>query len=163
MLPSRRPRQQFPGVPPAQRSTIKTGASSTRMTELTSTQQQVLVLLANGRTTESAAKEVGADRNTVSYWRRTLPEFQKAFAIAQYEQTLYWREQLQQLGTLAILCIKEAMIEKSGSRNLRAAAASSSTELSRWHWNNPLQSCVPAETYLNCIRFFRKSIQLTYI
>ncbi len=73
------------------------------MTELTSTQQQVLVLLANGRTTESAAKEVGADRNTVSDWRRTLPEFQKAFAIAQYEQTLYWREQLQQLGTLAII------------------------------------------------------------
>ncbi len=91
------------------------------MTELTSTQQQVLVLLANGRTTESAAKEVGADRNTVSDWRRTLPEFQRSFAIAQYEQTLYWREQLQQLGTLAIMCIKEAMVEKSGSRNLRAA------------------------------------------
>jgi hypothetical protein len=91
------------------------------MTELTSTQQQVLVLLANGSTMTAAAKEAGADRNTVSDWRRTIPEFQKSFAVAQYEQTLYWREQLQSLGTLAITCIKQAMMDNSGNLNLRAA------------------------------------------
>jgi hypothetical protein len=91
------------------------------MTELTSTQQQVLVSLANGSTMTAAAKEVGADRNTVSDWRRTIPEFRKSFAVAQYEQALYWREQLQSLGTLAITCLKQAMMDNSGNLNLRAA------------------------------------------
>ncbi len=55
----------------------------------------------------AAAKEVGADRNTVR--------------LAQCEQTLYGREQLQSLGTLAITCLKQAMMDTSDNLNLRAA------------------------------------------
>jgi len=78
---------------------------------LTTQQQHVLALLAQGSTVGAAAKAAGVHRNTVSNWRRAgSPEFRNAWQSAQVEQAAYWRDQIQVLGDVAvasILCILE--------------------------------------------------------
>jgi transposase-like protein len=78
---------------------------------LTTQQQHVLALLAQGSTVGAAAKAAGVHRNTVSNWRRAgSPEFRNAWQSAQVEQAAYWRDQIQVLGNVAvasILCILE--------------------------------------------------------
>lgn len=54
---------------------------------LSSQQQHVLMLLAQGTSVADAAAAVGIHRNTVSSWRRTgSPEFRKAWQTAQSGQ-----------------------------------------------------------------------------
>ena len=83
------------------------------MTEpiLSTQQQHVLALLAQGSTVGAAAKAAGVHRNTVSNWRRAgSPEFRNAWQSAQVEQAAYWRDQIQVLGDVAvtsILCVLE--------------------------------------------------------
>jgi hypothetical protein len=93
------------------------------MIQLTAQQEQVLTLVANGRTVTAAAKEAEVDRSTVLAWRRGSADFRESFALAQYEQTLYWREQIESLGSLAIITLRQVMMDNSPSACFRAAAA----------------------------------------
>ncbi len=93
------------------------------MLQLTAQQEQVLTLVANGSTVTAAAKEAEVDRSTVLAWRRASADFRESFAIAQYEQTLYWREQIESLGSLAIIVLRQVMMDNSPGPRFRAAAA----------------------------------------
>jgi hypothetical protein len=96
------------------------------MTEpiLTSQQQHVLALLAQGSTVGAAAKAAGVHRNTVSNWRRAgSPEFRNAWQSAQFDQAAYWRDHLQLLGELAVTSLLRVLQDPQTAPSVRLKAS----------------------------------------
>jgi transposase-like protein len=93
--------------------------SSTR----TTTQQQVLTLLAEGSTITAAAKAVGIHRNTVTNWCRTSAEFHDALNFGQFRRAVHWHEQLQELGELAIQCLRRILTDENTPPDVRLNAS----------------------------------------
>jgi transposase-like protein len=93
------------------------------MSQLTTTQEQVLTLLAQGSTVAAAAREAGIHRNTIGNWRRTYPEFQDFLAAAQFDLALYWREQLLAFGDRAIQTLDRIFSDENESSGVQLRAA----------------------------------------
>ncbi len=72
---------------------------------LTPDQQQVLALLALGKTVGAAAAEAGIHRNTIANWRRSSAPFSREFHAMHYEQALYWRDEMQAASPMAVRCL----------------------------------------------------------
>jgi hypothetical protein len=91
---------------------------------LTTQQQHVLALLAQGNTVSAAAKAAGVHRNTVSNWRRAgSPEFRNAWQSAQLDQAAFWRDHLQLLGELAVKALMNILQDPKTSPSVRLKAS----------------------------------------
>jgi hypothetical protein len=64
-------------------------------------QLAVICALSCGATATEAAEQAGVHRNTISNWRRNALPFQYAFAHAQYDRALLFREKAEALADLA--------------------------------------------------------------
>jgi hypothetical protein len=96
------------------------------MTEpiLTTQQQHVLALLAQGNTVGAAAKAAGVHRNTVSNWRRAgSSEFRNAWQSAQLDQAAYWRDHLQLLGEIAVKSLLHVLQDPKTTPSVRLKAS----------------------------------------
>jgi hypothetical protein len=96
------------------------------MTEpiLTTQQQHVLALLAQGNTIGAAAKAAGVHRNTVSNWRRSgSSEFRDAWQSAQLDQAAYWRDHLQLLGEIAVKSLLHVLQDPKTTPSVRLKAS----------------------------------------
>ena len=90
---------------------------------LSKPQIAVISALSGGANLTAAAAQAGVHRNTVNYWRRNLPPFQHAFADAQYDRAMFFRENAEQLVDLAFKTIHDFLtnLGTSGSVRLKAA------------------------------------------
>ncbi len=96
------------------------------MTEpiLTTQQQHVLALLAQGNTVGAAARAAGVHRNTVSNWRRSgSSEFRNAWQSAQLDQAAYWRDHLQLLGEIAVKSLLHVLQDSDTTPSVRLKAS----------------------------------------
>jgi hypothetical protein len=89
---------------------------------LTSTQQQVLALIAAGSTARAAADAAGVHRNTVANWL-CLSEFRQAVAQAQYDKALFFREQAESLAAEAHNAIRAMLADPAVPAGVRLKAA----------------------------------------
>jgi transposase-like protein len=83
----------------------------------------VIDALSSGATVIDAAEHAGVHRNTISNWRRNSPDFQEAFAHAQYDRALYFREKAEALADLAIQTIQAILIDPKTPPSVRLKAA----------------------------------------
>src|SRR5271154_3182831 len=90
---------------------------------LTPQQHRVITSLACGDSITQAAVAEGLHRNTIGYWRRTVPAFARELEFAQREQRQYWHEQATQLAPQAIQTIFETLTNPASSPSLRFRAA----------------------------------------
>ncbi|MCU1260637.1 MAG: Protein translocase subunit SecA [Bryobacterales bacterium] len=93
------------------------------MQPLTPTQEHVLLLLSTGSTAAAAAEAAGVHRNTIGHWRRTVPSFQQALAIAQYDRVLHWRDLAEENAAVAITTIREILADPKTPAGIRLKAA----------------------------------------
>jgi hypothetical protein len=89
---------------------------------LTSSQQQVLALIAAGSTARAAAETAGVHRNTVANWL-CLSDFRQAIAHAQYDKALFFREQAESLAADAHNAIRAMLADPAVPANVRLKAA----------------------------------------
>ena len=101
------------------------------MTDFGLSAQQIAVIcaLSSGATATAAAEQAGVHRNTVSNWRRNDLAFQHAFAHAQYDRALYFREKAEELIDLAIKSIREILADPKTPPSVRLRAALAIVEL----------------------------------
>jgi transposase-like protein len=90
---------------------------------LTPQQLAVISALSSGATTTQAAEEAGVHRNTVANWRRNEIPFQCAFAHAQYDRALYYREQAVALVDQAFATINQILADPKTPASVRLKAA----------------------------------------
>jgi preprotein translocase subunit SecA len=90
--------------------------------DLTSTQQQVLALIATGSTARAAAEAAGIHRNTVANWL-CLPEFRQAMSYAQYDKAQFYREQAESLAAESHAAIRGMLADPAVPANVRLKAA----------------------------------------
>lgn len=90
---------------------------------LTALQQQVLDLLAEGSTITAAAEAVGVHRNTILNWRRASTQFQDALNVAQFQQAVHWRDQLQALGEIALETLSRILNDENTPARARLSAS----------------------------------------
>ncbi len=91
--------------------------------ELTSKQQQAILLLAKGSTIVAAAKELGINEKTLDRWK-TLPEFKAALRLAEDELYTEALVQLKQVAPKAIACLVRNMDPEEAAPYVQVAAAS---------------------------------------
>ncbi len=91
--------------------------------ELTSKQQQAILLLAKGSTIVAAAKELGINEKTLDRWK-TLPEFKAAQRLAEDELYSEALAQLKQVAPKAIACLVRNMDPEEAAPYVQVAAAS---------------------------------------
>jgi len=101
LLSQRRPRLISPCCPDIEGSFI----SLTPV--LSSAQQRDIALFAAGSSARAAAESAGVHRNTITNWLASF-EFRRALARAQYENSLFLREQAQSLVPDAYNAIRAA-------------------------------------------------------
>jgi hypothetical protein len=89
---------------------------------LTASQQKVLILIAAGSTATAAAESAGIHRNTVGNWLQ-VPAFRQALAQAHYGQSLYWREQAENLAADALQAIRYVLSHPLTPESVRLKAA----------------------------------------
>ena len=92
-------------------------------TVLTSTQEQVLSLIAAGSTATAAAASAGIHRNTISNWLRGSPAFSQALACIHFDRALHWREQAESLAPGAVETIRGIMADVAAPAAVRLKAA----------------------------------------
>jgi hypothetical protein len=90
---------------------------------LTPQQHRIVTLLAAGNTLTEAAAAENIHRNTIGYWRRTVPAFARELEFAVREQRLYWHEQATSLAPVAIQVIEDCLTNPNSSPSLRFRAA----------------------------------------
>jgi hypothetical protein len=122
-------------ISPAQsrpRAPVKSGQENKIMTPLpdyspdptlTPQQHRVLSLLAAGSTITQAAAALNIHRNTIGYWRRTVPAFSQELEFATQEQRQYWHEQAAGMAPFAIQSIQDSLTSPDSSPSLRFRAA----------------------------------------
>ena len=86
-------------------------------------QHRVITRIASGQPITQASAAEKIHRNTVAYWRRTIPAFARELEFATREQRLYWHEQATLLASQAIEAIQSALTSPSSSPSLRFRAA----------------------------------------
>ncbi len=89
---------------------------------LSTTQQQVLALIATGSTPAAAALTAGIHRNTIFNWLR-LRNFREAFEQAEFDRALFAREQAQALAAAAYDAIRTMIADSSVPAGVRLKAA----------------------------------------
>ena len=90
---------------------------------LTPLQHRIITRIASGQSTTQSAAAENIHRNTVAYWRRTIPAFARELEFATREQRLYWHEQATLLAPQAIDAIQSALTSPHSSPSLRFRAA----------------------------------------
>jgi len=90
---------------------------------LTSQQFTVICALSNGATAADAAEQAGVHRNTIANWRRNALPFQYAFAHAQYDRALLFREKSEALADLAIDNIRQILTDPQSPAAIRLRAS----------------------------------------
>jgi len=95
------------------------------MTDYGLSAQQIAVIdaLSNGVTVTEAAAEAGIHRNTVINWRRNNIAFQFAFAHAQYDRALLYRERAESLVDLAYATLEALLTDPKTPATVRLKAA----------------------------------------
>ncbi len=91
--------------------------------ELTAQQQQILVLLAQGKTINAAADAANIHRNTIANWRRSSEAFRNQWHNMQYEQAMHWRDQLQSIAQVAVDAILKTLTDEKTPPSVRLRAA----------------------------------------
>jgi transposase-like protein len=86
-------------------------------------QLAVICALSSGATATEAADQAGVHRNTISNWRRNALPFQYAFAHAQYDRALFYREKAEALADLAIQTIQQILTDPNAPAGVRLKAA----------------------------------------
>ena len=90
---------------------------------LTPQQHRIITLLAAGSSITEAAAAENIHRNTVGYWRRTIPAFARELEIALRERRQYWHEQATLLVPQALEVIQATLTDPASSPSLRFRAA----------------------------------------
>ena len=90
---------------------------------LTPLQHRIITRIASGQPITQSALDEKIHRNTVAYWRRTIPAFARELEFATREQRLYWHEQAILLAPQAIDAIQSALTSPDSSPSLRFRAA----------------------------------------
>jgi SEC-C motif len=90
---------------------------------LSAQQLAVICALSSGATMTAAAEESGIHRNTINNWRRNLLPFQQAFASAQYDKAILFREKLEGLVDLALQTIRDILTDPKAPAGVRLKAA----------------------------------------
>ena len=90
---------------------------------LTEQQHRIIARLACGWSINSAAKSEKLHRNTVGYWRRTIPAFARELEFASSEQRRYWQDEAVQLASDAFRAIAECITDPKSSPSVRFRAA----------------------------------------
>ncbi len=91
--------------------------------ELTAQQQQILVLLAQGKTINAAAEAANIHRNTIANWRRSSETFRKQWHSMQYEQAMHWRDEMQSMAQIAVDAILKTLTDEKTPPGVRLRAA----------------------------------------
>ena len=90
---------------------------------LTPLQHRIITRIASGQSITQSALAENIHRNSVAYWRRTIPAFARELEFASREQRLYWHEQAILLAPQAIDAIHSALTSPDSSPSLRFRAA----------------------------------------
>jgi len=90
---------------------------------LTPQQFTVICALSSGATAADAAEQAGVHRNTIANWRRNALPFQYAFAHAQYDRALLFREKAEVLADLAIENIRKILTDPESPAAIRLRAS----------------------------------------
>jgi len=90
---------------------------------LTEQQHRIIARLACGWSINLAAKSEMIHRNTVGYWRRTIPAFARELEFAGREQRRYWQDEAVELAPQAMHAISECITDPKSSPSLRFRAA----------------------------------------
>src|SRR5271163_2148552 len=90
---------------------------------LTPQQHRVINLLVDGNSITQAAVAENIHRNTIGYWRRTVPAFARELEFATREQRHYWHEQATLLAPQAIQALRDSLTSPESSPSLRFRAA----------------------------------------
>src|SRR5271163_2296788 len=90
---------------------------------LTPQQHRVINLLVDGNSITQAAVAENIHRNTIGYWRRTIPAFARELEFALREQRQHWHDQAIQFAPQAIQSIWETLTNPESSPSLRFRAA----------------------------------------
>ncbi len=86
-------------------------------------QFDVICALSSGATITAAAEAAGIHRNTIVNWRRNSPPFQHAFAHAQYDRALFFREKTEGLVDLAFQTLQAILVDPGTPAAVRLKAA----------------------------------------
>ncbi|MGA2150475.1 MAG: hypothetical protein ABSH49_36610 [Bryobacteraceae bacterium] len=84
---------------------------------------EVLDALSSGANLSEAAAAAGAHRNTIAYWRRSYPEFHRAFAHAQDDRAILRREKADAFLDRAFQTLGDALSDPKASPSTRVKAA----------------------------------------
>ena len=90
---------------------------------LTQTQQQVLALLADGRSITDAAAAAGVHRNTVRNWCRALPAFAREAECAVRAQAVAWQDRIVHPAPRASEVLQHVLHDETASPALRLRSA----------------------------------------
>jgi transposase-like protein len=90
---------------------------------LTPQQIEIIEALSSGATMTEAATQGGVHRNTIANWRRNNLPFQQAFAHAQYDRALFFRERSEELAGLAAQAVREVLADPKAAPAVRIRAA----------------------------------------
>jgi len=90
---------------------------------LTPQQHRIVSLLASGHSIAKAAATEQIHRNTIGYWRRTIPAFAREFEFARREQRRYLQDQAVELAPQAMQAIEDCLTNPNSSPSLRFRAA----------------------------------------
>ena len=90
---------------------------------LSTRQIAVIEALSNGVTVTEAAAEAGIHRSTINNWRRNNIDFQFAFAHAQYDRALLYRERAESLVDLAYATLEALLTDPKTPATVRLKAA----------------------------------------
>src|SRR5579872_206335 len=90
---------------------------------LSAQQIQVIDALTSGATMTAAAAAAGIHRNTIPNWRRNHTPFSLAYAHAQYDRALLFRERAQDLVDQAFQTIQDLLTSPDTPPSVRLRAA----------------------------------------
>jgi hypothetical protein len=90
---------------------------------VSSQQLAVISALSSGATLTAAAEQAGIHRNTIHNWRRNSPPFQEAFAHAQYDRALFFREKMEAHIDLALQTLQNLLTDPKTPASVRLRAA----------------------------------------
>jgi len=95
------------------------------MTDSGLSTQQIAVIdaLSTGATATDAAAAAGIHRNTINNWRRNNLAFQFAFAHAQYDRALFYRERAESLVDQAYMALEALLADPKTPASVRLKAA----------------------------------------
>ena len=90
---------------------------------LTEQQLSVIKFIATGYSIAAAADVERIHRNTVGYWRRTIPAFARELEFACCEQRRLWHDEAVQLVPRAFRAIEDCITDPKSSPSVRFRAA----------------------------------------